>query len=227
MDPVRFDEWKRVVDHMKRLFAIVCGLALTLSCINAYTCFNQPTADQVGILQFVILLISIVPVFHGAERSLDLKYLRAEAPGGHPGWIILDFWLLLVSALFFILIAQGVPDYRQGTPPDVDLLRDRFLHILGIFFLFDVAVLLQGALRIHASAAAGDQVTSDGIIRRAHVLWMIGNGAMGAACLISRSYLGPGTDVVGLFWLILALAIARTIWDYGWGWRFLFPPPPT
>lgn len=45
MDPasaaVRFDEWKRVVDHMKRLFAIVCGLALTLACVNAYTAFNR------------------------------------------------------------------------------------------------------------------------------------------------------------------------------------------
>jgi hypothetical protein len=120
-----------------------------------------------------------------------------------------------------------VPD-RQSTPPDVDLLRDRFLHILGIFFLFDVAVLLQGALRIHAPAAAPrTQAANDTIIRRAHVLWMIGNGAMGAACLISRSYLMPGTDATGVFWVILALAVARTIWDYGWGWRFLFPPPPT
>jgi hypothetical protein len=224
MDPasVRFDEWKRVVDHMKRLFAIVCGLALTLGCVNAYTCYNRSDADTVGILQFVILLVSVVPIFHGAERSLDLKYLRADKPGARPFWIIVDFWLLLVSALFFVVIAQCVPDYRPATPPNVDVLRDRFLLFLGAFFLYDVVVLMQGALRVQTPGAAAP----DRIVLLAHGAWMAGNGVMGAIYLISRSYLEPGSEPVGLFCVLLALALFRTVCDYAFGWRFLFPPPP-
>jgi hypothetical protein len=225
---VRFDEWKRVVDHMKRLFAIVCGLALTLGCVNAYTAFNRPMyADQwawpdwVGVLQFVILLVSVVPVFHGAERSLDLKYLRADAPGARPGWIILDFWLLIFSALFFVVIAQCVPDYRPSRQPDVEVLRDRFLLFLGAFFLYDVVVLLQGALRAQTGPA-----TPDKIVHWAHVAWMAGNGFMGAVCLIARSWLEPGSEPLGLFTILLVLALLRTVCDYAWGWQFLFPPPP-
>lgn len=162
-----------------------------------------------------------MPIFHGAERSLDLKYLRADRPGARPGGIILDFWLLLFSALFLVVIAQCVPDYRPSKQPNVDVLRDRFLLFLGAFFLYDVVVLLQGALR----APTGETAT-DRILLWTHIAWMAGNGFMGAICLIARSWLAPGSEPLGLFTILLLLALFRTVCDYAWGWRFLFPPPP-
>jgi len=67
----------RVVDHAKRLYSIVVGLAVAEACkrLFPFDAWNSTT-----FVLFGTFLFTIIPIFQGFDRSLDIKYY--EVPLG-------------------------------------------------------------------------------------------------------------------------------------------------
>lgn len=208
-------ERARVIDHVKRLFAIVCGLAITVASTNAFTCLVI-AKDWVGVLQYLATLFTIVPIFHGAERSLDLQYLRRDSGVPTNLRFITDIWILIGMALFFVAIAQTIPNYRPPAPSasEVAATHSHFFLALGLFFLFDVLGLAIGLSRQSRESVAV-------VYKQAHKRWMGLNFVMAVVCLTAWRYFDAALLCVSL--VIAMLAIVRTALDYCVGWKFLYP----
>lgn len=209
----------RVVDHWKRLFAIVSGFAITVACGRAYSCLLVGDID--GLTQFVAFIVTLLPVFHGMERSLDLRYLQPRSPIPHAARLIGDTGVLLITALFFLLLALSIPDHGQAWLMErSELLRSWFPRAFVGFLVFDAIVLVvtrtrlktvapeTGAHDAHARLAALNAVAA--LVVGIGVIWL---------------------DVLTRFGLAV-VALVRSGIDYGMSSSFLYPqaaladPPP-
>jgi hypothetical protein len=67
------DKRSRLIDHSKRLYAIIVALAVADACrtLFPFTFSFLPTNSLVLFLSF---LVTVVPIFQGFDRSLDIKY---------------------------------------------------------------------------------------------------------------------------------------------------------
>lgn len=195
----------RVVDHWKRLAAILLGFAITVGAGRAYSCWLSD--DWPSFAQFVILMVTIPPIFHGIERSLDLRYLRpdAEAP---PTWrIILDTTTVVLTGLFLLALALSIPDHTQPNRRHDATMQNTFFYLFIAFFAIDALALLNAQRRF----AQNDSH------RSAHENLAYLN--LGTAFLVALLLpFRPWVD-----WVVVAIAAVRTIADYSVTRDFLFP----
>jgi hypothetical protein len=77
---------QRLIDYFKRVYAIVAGLALTDACRRTLplTDYHDPRLRM-----FLAFFVTIVPIFHGGDRSLDQKYFASE-----PSSPVERFWFV-------------------------------------------------------------------------------------------------------------------------------------
>ena len=98
----------RLIDHFKRAYQIIVGLAIAGACGKLFAHGTVELSDP-ALLLFCTFFITVVPIFHGGDRSLDLKYF-GEKPSS--GWrqlaYIWDVYMLLITAIFFVKIAQAI-----------------------------------------------------------------------------------------------------------------------
>ena len=106
-------ERSRLIDHFKRAYQIIVGLAITLACTKLFPNDDPSIPWDTSFWLFCIFFITVVPIFHGGDRSLDVKYLRAPAVGfwGRAAYIW-DVYMLLITAILFVKIAQAIPGPR-------------------------------------------------------------------------------------------------------------------
>jgi hypothetical protein len=136
-------ERSRLIDHFKRAYQIIVGLAVTLACTKIFP-RGIATFPDVTLWLFCIFFITVVPLFHGGDRSLDLKYLGSRP---HGFWAraayIWDVYMLLITAIFFVKIAQAIPGAGLGfggeAPPQTPQL---FYEWMAAMLAFDVGVLI-------------------------------------------------------------------------------------
>jgi hypothetical protein len=217
----------RVVDHWKRLFAIICGFAITVACLRAYTCVLEK--DWTGLLQFFALMVTIPPVFHGIERSLDVRYLQSTSPIPGAGRLIIDTAILMLTALFFLGLALNIPDLSvQWWAERAIVLRRRFLLLLVLFFLFDFVVLLVARKLLREGGAGGEHLSTHARLAVINLLagLAVGVGMFSGAAvaryfgvdgwLASRGFEAPVVAAA-------LIAVGRTILDYPVSRRFLYP----
>jgi hypothetical protein len=212
----------RVVDHWKWLFAIICGFAITVACLRAYTCFLVP--DLPGILQFMALIVTIPPIFHGMERSLDLRYLQPTSAIPGAVRMIVDTSILTITALLFLGLALSIPDFSQRFLVErQDTLRHWYLWLFVSFFWFDVLVLwgtsyrfdLPGVKKSHYALAVLNLVTGVAI-----ALVMLFDPF--AAWISTGFEPGQPTDSTVLL-PVAIIAGLRSVLDYWIGRKFLYP----
>ena len=103
-------ERSRLIDHFKRAYQIIVGLAITLACTKLFPNDDPSIPWDTSFWLFCIFFITVVPIFHGGDRSLDVKYLPAPAVGfwGRAAYIW-DVYMLLITAILFVKIAQAIP----------------------------------------------------------------------------------------------------------------------
>jgi hypothetical protein len=102
----------RLIDHFKRAYQIIAGLAITLACsklvpdgVPSFGIFSDTS-----FWLFCTFFITVVPIFHGGDRSLDIKYLRAPPKGfGGQAAYVWDVYMMLITAILFVKIAQSIP----------------------------------------------------------------------------------------------------------------------
>ncbi len=198
----------RVVDHWKRLFAIVSGFAITVACLRVYSC--ALSRDLAGILQFVVLIVTIPPVFHGMERSLDLRYLQRRSPIPGAARMVGDTAVLMLTGLFFLGLALSIPDHGQSWLVDrKDILRRWYMLLLVSFFFFDSIVLWATKKRLQETAPEAGAHSAH---RNLAILNVLTCAAIIAAV---------GFDLG--FWPVALIAVGRTLLDYKISRAFLYP----
>jgi hypothetical protein len=139
----RSQERSRLIDHFKRAYQIIVGLAITLACTKLFPNWIALIPD-VTFWLFCIFFITVVPIFHGGDRSLDVKYLGSRPQGfwGRAAYVW-DVYMLLITAIFFVKIAQAIPGvglgFGGGTPPQTPQL---FYEWMTGMLVFDVGVLV-------------------------------------------------------------------------------------
>ena len=63
----------RVVDHAKRLYSIVVGLAVAEACKRL---FPFDSWNSTTFILFCTFLVTIIPIFQGFDRSLDVNIMK-------------------------------------------------------------------------------------------------------------------------------------------------------
>jgi hypothetical protein len=136
-------ERSRLIDHFKRAYQIIVGLAITLACTKIFPS-GIATVPDVTFWLFCIFFITVVPIFHGGDRSLDVKYLGSRPYGfWRRAAYVWDVYMLLITAVFFVKIAQAIPGaglgFGGGPSPHTPQL---FYEWMAGMLAFDIFVLV-------------------------------------------------------------------------------------
>lgn len=204
----------RLIDHFKRAYQIIVGLAITLACGKLFASGTLNPSDPT-IWLFGTFFITVVPIFHGGDRSLDIKYL-AEKPKGF--WkqfcYVWDVYMLLITAILFVKVAQAIPGPGIGFIDNSGVTKpSHFYEWMAGLLIFDAFVLLIDGIKSYALSNSWAHSLTYGV-------WIISNAILAVICLcISQSDWAPNT--VGI--LVFACAFVRTVIDYVSSREFMFP----
>nr|WP_294548953.1 hypothetical protein [uncultured Rhodopila sp.] len=220
-DPLKQHE--RLIDHFKRVYSIVAGLALTEACRRS---LPIESIFDFRLWMFATLFITLVPIFHGGDRSLDQKHCgRPPQTVWERVAFVWDDYMLLLTAVLFVCIAESIPSAADiGTPSD--FAPGRFYFWMSVTFGFDVFVL-------GVDYVKNWQRRSE---LRPYWVWIVANSLLCYICLrasqlvlldysvktVSVALLGDVT-LFTLSVVVFICALLRTIVDYSVGDAFLFP----
>jgi hypothetical protein len=214
-------ERSRLIDHFKRAYQIIVGLAITLACTKLFP-RGLATVPDVTFWLFCIFFITVVPIFHGGDRSLDLKYLDSRPCGfWEQTAYVWDVYMLLITAIFFVKIAQAIPGvglgFGGGIPPQTPQL---FYEWMAGMLAFDVGVLIIDWMKSNILKTQRRKEL------RVYAGWIVINIVMALVCYYSAfppvfvsSQITVETVAIGIF----AVALIRSILDYLFGRDFMFP----
>jgi hypothetical protein len=145
-----------------------------------------------------------LPFFHGALRHLDDAYLENDSDHVKPGALIVDFALLFLHAMAFVVLALLLEN------------PNHFGLLLLALILVDV---FWGAFVYFAASSRTDHAAEGRwtLINLCFILLGVGY------FLKCRIWLGPVEDKIFLSFVIFAGCFLRSLIDYVWCWRFYFP----
>ena len=235
---LRLADRTRTIDQVKRLYAVVMGLAIS-SCFSAtYQAFKFMSGYDVGIIGIVasefITFTSLIVLFYlGAERMLDSKYLNigAKAPP-RPINFLFDLCSLGVTAALFVGLADTLPDQtdltHNGATLSYFISRQRiFLEGLIFLYVVDLFILLVQICILYTRKILKDQPGQDESIW-AHWCWVLSN----LLCLLIfcpialYSELDKDISCIGVNLLSVLLLIVhsvRFLFDYFLAFAFYYP----
>ncbi len=222
-DPVVQRE--RLVDHFKAAYQIVVGIAITIACTNLFADGILKFPFDVSFWLFGIFFITVMPIFHGGDRSLDVKYLTTPTTGFAARVSYLwDFYALVITAILFVKIAQAIPGPVPNPIPVVGQAAAaaaaaaaptpaHFYAWMVIMLVFDVVVLIIDGIKSELFSAYGK--------------WIALNLALAIVCLWARSQPAwlplPLVSDTAAAETVFVLAFLRTVLDYASGGEFMFP----
>jgi hypothetical protein len=189
---------ERSVDSIAKIYAVVIALAIAQSIQTLIKDPNGSANLRVDILYagapaFVAFLFTLVPFWHGMNRHLDRCYLE-KAGVVAQGALLFDFSVFFLEAS--LLFAAGW-SLRMGIVT---------FYCLGALLATDMVWGYTSHL-IHFPG------------KKSHVLkWSIINVVAGALAFGVVEYPFNQKPLV-----LMAIAIVRSIADYGFCWDFYFP----
>lgn len=201
---------KRSVDNLQRLYTVVVSLAVTESLKRLLLNFSSQgtVAGYKEWLMFVSLIVTAVPFYHGANRYLDATYVTGERSAKHHA-LMLDFIMLFLEGLLFFGLAMVIANEAL------------FYSVLAILLLFDIVWV--GSTNL---TATGESDKMAGYFK-----WASINFLAIAALLVSvwsnLLYWEFWSSDVAKSIALVAVAIARTVFDYIRVWRFYYPADDT
>jgi hypothetical protein len=191
------EQLKRSIDSLQRLYTIVVGLAVA----EALRGFLSPMVALdpwwANWRALAVLLLTIVPFYHGANGHLDQTYLfgfdgaRREKRYA----LLLDFCVLFLEGVLFFALALSLNDF------------DRFARLFQGLLLIDVF----WAVIVYITGASSKDA--------AHALkW----GGLNLVGFVAVTFVHDTTTLVQAArpdW-IFGIALIRTAVDYGICWDF-------
>lgn len=203
----------RLIDHFKRLYSIIVGLAITEGCRKLLP-FDAAHFSFPSLWMFCAFLVTVVPLFQGGDRSLDLKYLdEPEAGREYTRFAYLwDVYMLLVTGLLMTFVAEAIPPARSDAMPMPE--PDTFFALMGFLLSFDVFVLLIDLIKSHVS----DRLET-------YYPWILMNAALAVVCVFARHLheAHPNLSLSRIAFAVFVFAFLRTTLDYALSESFMFP----
>jgi len=187
----------RTIDHFKAVYAIIAGLALTEACLRV---MPLSSAWDFRIPMFFTLFITVVPIFHGGDRSLDVKY-RGHIPQN--GWerakLLWDDYMLLLTAILFVCVAEAIPKQPEAGHAAAELNPQAFYYWMAVMLGFDVFVVAVDRIKTPKPERPK---------KKPYLDWMWMNAALAGLCWWASRITAPSGA---------ALAV---IVPLPWGWSF-------
>lgn len=187
------------------LYTVVIGAALSLAVARVIDVNSGLTSvTGVSIFLFVSFVVTLFPFFHGALRHLDDAFVENENPHIKTGALIIDFALLVLHGLAFVVLSQllKVPSHFAWF----------LIAVLGIDVIWGVFT--------HFGSSSGSKLSAEW-------KWTIINFsfiAVVAAYLVHQDiYLDYDKDALKLAVLIMIACIFRSTVDYVWCRELYFP----
>lgn len=215
-DADRIAQRERLVDHFKAAYQIVIGVAITIACTNLFADGSVKFPPDISFWTFCIFFITVMPIFHGGDRSLDVKYLKARSNGFWARVSYLwDFYALAITAILFVKVAQAIPNPgstpASGLAGPTPMTPQHFYIWMAIAFGFDVIVLVI------------DGIKSD--LFKIYGKWIAFNLILAAVCVWAwrQPDIWPNLSVNCTGATVFAFALLRTVLDYTFGDEFMFP----
>ena len=203
MDPAK--RLERSVDSLQKIYTVIVGLAIAQA-VQALSVADRATntlanwSDLQGRLPaFLAFAVVLVPFFHGMNRHLDYSYLERPEGEQAQGALLFDFVVFFAQSAILFLIATSIA--QKTLAP----------------FVFLAALLALDVIWSLVSHWIHYRTLKASIVR-----WSIINAvtlALGLALALPTIY-----EDAAKAWLLLVLAVARTLADYKACWSFYFPP---
>ena len=204
---MREESRKRSIDNLQRVYTVVISLAITESLRRLLSQFGDTgqLPDYASILAVISLIVTVIPFYHGANRYLDSTYVTGER-SAKSGALMLDFIAIFVEGLAFFILSILV---RNTT----------------IFFTFLAALFLFDSFWVWLTRLTSDSQTDSGT---AYYTWATANIVAALLLLLSfwsnllqwNFWPSPTIQVTAAG----AIAVIRTVFDYGTVWNFYYPP---
>jgi hypothetical protein len=191
---------ERSVDSVQKIYAVVIALAISQAIQSLLKDSNSGANLTLGRLTsglpaFLAFLVTLVPFWHGMNRHLDRCYLE-KTNAVVQGALLLDFVVFFVEAVF--LFAAG-----WSLISGIDT-----FYCLGLLLCIDMLW-----------AFVSHQIHFPGKKSHARRWSTINLISIGIAILIIKFPFQSKSFV------LMVVAVARSIADYGLCWDFYFPNP--
>lgn len=194
---------ERSVDSLQKVYAFVISLALVQAI--QIVLVDRTTMDFVDFQTmlertpaFVALLLVLVPFYHGMNRHLDVCYIENLDGQRAEAALLFDFAVFFIDSCLLFAVAYSIghdlrPFVFLGILLGVDVVWSAISHF------------------IHYT------LTEVRSVKR----WAVINGiAIGAGLFVGlNEWYGPASKA----WLLLVIALSRTVCDYAFCWSFYFP----
>jgi hypothetical protein len=160
-----------------------------------------------GLPYFVAYLVTLVPIYHGALRHLDVAYLQTGS--GHPraGALMVDWSLLFIESCGLLGLAVLIRRPEEFAYTFTGLLAFDALWAFGAYLAFSPPVVRKIGERTE---------------RPAEQKWAIINFVAVFALItvmVALNAADAAKPVAVYRWvLVVSLAVFRTVWDYAWCW---------
>ncbi|HVJ56130.1 MAG TPA: hypothetical protein VM689_26955 [Aliidongia sp.] len=227
----------RTIDQVKRLYAVVMGLAVSSSFSDAYKVFKLKDIDSVMIgitVSEILTLISLIGLFYlGAERMLDSKYLDITVkPPPRRMIFLFDLCSLGLVAALFIALADTLPDpadLNAQMRPEIYFPKSQHVFLIGLMTLYvvDFIILLGQIIILYARKIIRRSPSHDASIR-AHWCWILSN----VICFgiffpfVTDPSADAIVDLLGVNRLSILLVVVHTtrfLLDYNLAFSFYYP----
>jgi hypothetical protein len=192
------------IRSLANLYTVVIGAALSVAVVGTIDVDKGlRSISVVSVLLFTAFLATLLPFFHGALRHLDDVYIENENHHVSRSALIIDFALLFLHALVFLLLSQLLKK-----PVDFAFVLISILLIDVVWGLFTT---------FGASTAAGSAESRWTLINVIFIACVV-------AYLISNGIdLKSENDPTRLASLLALACVVRSIVDYFWCRNFYFP----
>lgn len=201
------------IKGLVNLYTVVIGAALSVALVGVIDVNKGlQSIAIISLMLFGAFVATLFPFFHGALRHLDDAYLENASTHIKKGALIIDFTLLFLHALVFLVLSQLLK-----RPVD-------FIWVLVGVLVVDI---VWGLFAIFgaSSPAAANQGGKEPL--SAETKWTIINTVFVALCLLFLfgSKLYPGSEVIEFNHasMILIACVFRSGVDYFWCRELYFP----
>lgn len=193
------------VKNLINLYTVVIGVALSLAIaglIDPKKGLESVTLSAT--LLFASFVATLLPFYHGALRHLDDTYIENENPHIKNGAFIIDFLLLFLHGIAFVVLSLLVSN------------PSHFIWILVGLLSIDV---LWGVFTHFGSSSYGPYIAEWkwALINFVFIILSVGY------LIMNDIYLSNISNPKKLSLLIFIVCLLRTIIDYVWCRTFYFP----
>lgn len=202
---MRNKKMENSVKNLVNLYTVVIGVALSAAVVGVVDLdAGLKSATLVSTSLFIAFVVTLFPFFHGALRHLDDAYIENENDHIKAGALVIDFILLFLHALAFVVLSLLIVKPAH------------FAWVLVVLIAIDV---VWGVFAHFASSSKGSLT--------AESKWTIINfvfvGLVVSYLVIQDITLNELAEPIKLAIPVAFVCTIRTLVDYVWCRDFYFP----